>query len=60
MGERTETVISDPLLSWPDSLAEGPDGSIYVAASRLHEMSWFRQGAANILPTKLLRLVHTQ
>jgi sugar lactone lactonase YvrE len=59
-GERTETVISDPLLSWPDSLAEGPDGSIYVAASRLHEMSWFRQGAANILPTKLLRLVHTQ
>jgi hypothetical protein len=58
-GERTETVIADPLLSWPDSLAEGPDGSIYVTASRLHEMPWFRQGAANVLPTRLFRLVQT-
>ncbi len=55
-GDRSETVISDPGLSWPDSLAEGPDGSLYVTASRLHEMPWFRQGAANILPTRLFRL----
>jgi sugar lactone lactonase YvrE len=58
-GERTETVIADPLLSWPDSLSEGPDGSIYVTASRLHEMPWFRQGATNVLPTRLFRLVQT-
>ena len=58
-GDRSETVIADPLLSLPDSLAEAPDGSIYVAASRLHEMPWFRQGAGNVLPTRLFRLVHT-
>ena len=56
-GERSETVISDPRLAWPDSLAEGPDGSIYVTASRIHEMPWFRQGAPNVLPTQLFRLV---
>ena len=55
-GDRAETVIADPQLSWPDSLAEAPDGSIYVTASRLHEMPWFRQGAPNVLPTKLFRL----
>ena len=58
-GERSETVISDARLSWPDSLAEGPDGSIYVTASHLHEMPWFRQGAPNVLPTHLFRLVRS-
>jgi sugar lactone lactonase YvrE len=58
-GERSETVANDATLSWPDSLAEGPDGTIYVTASRLHEMPWFRQGAPNVLPTVLFRLVHT-
>ena len=58
-GERSETVMSDARLSWPDSLAEGPDGSIYVTASHLHEMPWFRQGAPNVLPTHLFRLVRS-
>ncbi len=56
-GDRAETVIADPQLSWPDSLAEHPDGSIYVTASRLHEMRWFRPDAPNVLPTRLFRLV---
>jgi sugar lactone lactonase YvrE len=56
-GERSEAVVSDDRLSWPDSLAEGPDGSIYVTASRLHEMPWFRAGAPNVLATHLFRLV---
>jgi hypothetical protein len=30
-----------------------------VTASRLHEMPWFRQGATNVLPTRLFRLVQT-
>ena len=55
-GERSETLISDARLSWPDSLAEGPDGSIYVTASRIHEVPWFRAGAPNVLPTHLFRL----
>lgn len=56
-GERVETVITDPQLSWPDSMADAPDGTVYVTASRLHEMPWFRQGASNVLPTRLFRLV---
>jgi sugar lactone lactonase YvrE len=56
-GDRAETVIADPQLSWPDSMAEHPDGSIYVTASRLHEMRWFRPDAPNVLPTRLFRLV---
>lgn len=55
-GERSETVVTDPQLSWPDSLAEGPDGALYVTASRLHEMPWFKAGAPNVLPTRLFRL----
>jgi sugar lactone lactonase YvrE len=58
-GDRSETVLSDPRLSWPDSLAEAPDGSIYVTASRIHEMPWFRAGAPNVLPTQLFRMVRT-
>jgi sugar lactone lactonase YvrE len=56
-GERIRTVIEDPKLAWPDSLAEAPDGSIYVTASRLHEMPWFQPGAPHVLPTRLFRMV---
>jgi sugar lactone lactonase YvrE len=55
--DRAETVIADPQLSWPDSMAEDPEGSLYVTASRLHEMRWFRPDAPNALPTRLFRLV---
>jgi sugar lactone lactonase YvrE len=56
-GDRSRTVVQDPRLSWPDSLAEAPDGSIYVTASRIPDMPWFKSGAAHILPTKLFRMV---
>jgi sugar lactone lactonase YvrE len=56
-GDRSVTVVADPQLSWPDSMAEAADGTIYVTASRLHEMSWFNHGAPNVLPTRLFRLV---
>ncbi|MFO1082339.1 MAG: L-dopachrome tautomerase-related protein [Reyranellaceae bacterium] len=58
-GEAAETVLADPLLSWPDTLAESSDGTLYVTASRLHEMPWFRPGAAPVLPTTLFRLVRS-
>ncbi|MBV9784812.1 MAG: hypothetical protein JO264_13465 [Acidisphaera sp.] len=36
--------VKDPRLFWPDSMAEGPDGAIYVTASHIPEMkAW--QGA---------------
>ncbi len=39
--------IQDPRLLWPDSLAQGPDGMLYVTASHIPEMkAWQGPGVA--------------
>lgn len=46
-------LVQDPRLFWPDSLAEGPDGAIYVTASHIPEMkAWQGPG---ITETQLFR-----
>ena len=35
-------VVKDPRLVWPDSMAEGPDGSIYVTNSNIPKMKNFQ------------------
>ena len=37
------TVAKDVRLRWPDSMAEGADGSIYVTASHIQDMAQFHQ-----------------
>jgi sugar lactone lactonase YvrE len=37
--KQPEVVVKDDRLSWPDSLAVGPAGEIYVSCSRIHEGS---------------------
>lgn len=32
-----EVVAQDPLIAWPDSFSFGPDGSLYVTTSRIHQ-----------------------
>lgn len=32
----TKTLIQDPRLAWPDTLAASPDGTIYVTTSQIH------------------------
>jgi sugar lactone lactonase YvrE len=49
-----EEVVGDPLLSWPDSFALGPDGWLYVTTSRIHETVAF--GRARTEPYGLLRI----
>jgi sugar lactone lactonase YvrE len=47
------TVVSDPLLAWPDSLALSPDGWLYVTTSRIHDSEAF--GRQRTEPYRLLR-----
>ena len=47
---RAHTVISDPRLKWPDSLALGPDGVIWITTSQIH------LGPSPEQPFRLLRL----
>jgi sugar lactone lactonase YvrE len=39
-----ETVVQDERLLWPDSLAIGPDGWLYVTANQLDRQPQFHQG----------------
>ncbi len=51
--DSVETVLTDRRLRWPDTFAEGPDGRIYVTASRIQDTTWFKAGAPASLPTRL-------
>lgn len=58
-GDRARTLVADPALRWPDSMAEAPDGAIYLTASRLQDSAWFVKDAPAALPTKLYRMVRS-
>jgi sugar lactone lactonase YvrE len=58
-GSRSRTVVQDAQLRWPDTLAEAPDGLIYVTASRIQDMPWFQADAPHVLSTKLFRMVRS-
>jgi sugar lactone lactonase YvrE len=55
-GENLRTLVHDPDLRWPDTFAEGPDGTIYVTDSRIPDMSWFKPDSPPALPTRLLKI----
>ncbi len=48
------TVVQDPKLRWPDTMAEGPDGKIYVTSSRIQDNAWFKATSPSIR-TELFR-----
>ncbi len=41
---KIERMVTDNRLQWPDTFAEGPDGSIYISASHINESPRFNQG----------------
>ena len=41
---KLSTVVEDPKLSWPDSLAIDSGGRLYVTASQIHRMPAFNKG----------------
>ncbi len=51
------TVLQDKRLRWPDTFAEGPDGSIYVTTSQIQDMAQFHEaGSARKAPYGLWRI----
>jgi hypothetical protein len=55
-----ELLVSDPRISWPDGVAVGPDGSIYVTSSQFHRSSLFNDGVdRRRAPFSLFRLTPT-
>lgn len=53
VGDRVEMVLTDTRLRWPDTFAEGPDGTIYVTASHIQDTPWFKPGAPASVATAL-------
>ncbi len=52
-----ELLASDPRISWPDGIAVGPDGAIYVTSSQFHRGAPFNGGTdARRPPFGLFRL----
>jgi sugar lactone lactonase YvrE len=41
---KLERVVQDKRVSWPDSMAWGPDGALYVTASQIQNMPRFNNG----------------
>ena len=50
------TLVQDARLRWPDTMTEGPDGSLYVTSSRIQDMSWYKPQNPQALVTTLYRL----
>ena len=55
-GDDVNVLVQDDALRWPDTLAEGPHGSLYVTSSRIPDMSWFKPDQPNRLQTTLFRI----
>ena len=42
--KKSTTIISDSKLQWPDTMAWGPDGQLYVTCSQIHRMPKYHGG----------------
>lgn len=54
---RWTTLVSDPRISWPDTLSIGTDGYLYFTANQLHRQPGFHGGRdLRRKPYELLRI----
>lgn len=52
-GSPLSVVVQNKRLRWPDTFAEGPDGTMYVTTSHIQDSAFFKDGAPIALPTEL-------
>ena len=52
-GGKPRMLLQDKKLVWPDTFAEGPDGTIYLSTSHIPENAQFKPDAPAALPTEL-------
>ncbi len=52
-GAAPTLLLKDARLRWPDTFAEGPDGTIYVTTSHIQDSASYKPGAPAALPTEL-------
>jgi len=55
-GDQVRTLLQDPRLRWPDTFAQGPDGTVYITASHIPDMPWFRPEQPTAVRTTLFRI----
>ena len=55
-GGQVRVLLQDDRLRWPDTFAQGPDGTVYVTDSRIPDMQWFQPSSPLALPTTLYRI----
>jgi sugar lactone lactonase YvrE len=53
---RPSILVQDKRLRWPDSLAEGPDGTLYFTTSRIQDSATYKPDAPKSLTTQLWRM----
>ncbi|ACB77369.1 conserved hypothetical protein [Opitutus terrae PB90-1] len=46
--QQSEVLVRDERLKWPDSVAFGPDGALYVTTSQIHLTPKFNRGASRV------------
>ena len=55
--KKLETVVKDNRLQWPVTFTEGPDGSIYITASHIHESPTYNKGfSTRKLPYEVFKI----
>lgn len=59
-GKEYRVLVSDPMLSWPDSITIGPDGHLWVVANQLHRhpaLNWTDAGPKDdtVPPFRIVR-----
>lgn len=55
---RVTRLVQDPRLSWPDTFAIGPDGTLYVTAAQINRTAAFNAQERVEYPYRLYKVVH--